>query len=312
MADLQDDAGRQEFKVARPPVFLNVDGSLKLSEPQSDKSREDWALLDSALLNLNIAQQYIDESRHLVEHRLICFHYAVALLARYRGASNRSMLALARQYFVDSANWRFLPGPDADRLDDAHARVVCEAHYNLGVIDELSGDFESAEEYYGRAARTGQRRGPDYAGVEILAKFGVISAGIKSLKREVVSTIADGPIRRQTLLTQIAQLKDRIASEAASEAGKAPAAPAFTAGAPPEAGSSEIPWWQKVTSAFRSQREVGRVPAEPPRGNPFLRRNTTLTQILKKLTTFETDLGAGGATLSGLTEADDDFSPTLS
>ncbi len=39
----------------------------------------------------------------------------------------------------------------------------------------------------------GQRRGSDYAGVQILATFGAISVGIKSLNREGPTTIPDSP-----------------------------------------------------------------------------------------------------------------------
>jgi tetratricopeptide (TPR) repeat protein len=199
-------------------VHLDLDGSLKLSETSPDKSAHDRALLDSAIKNLYVAQQYIDESKHLVEHRLICFHYAISLLARYRSAYEKQILdligdhkgepthaqvarlnteekekiSLARHLLEDAANWRLRQDENTARLDDAYKRIVCEAQYNLGVIDEIEGRFQLAVDHYIRALNivferdsnatmAAERRGPIYSGVEVLARLGCISCSVRSL-----------------------------------------------------------------------------------------------------------------------------------
>src|ERR1019366_6080281 len=105
-------------------------GSPEVANPRADNANKEGSLLDSALFNLNIAHQYIDESKHLPEHRLVCFHYAVALLARPLSPPNPVMIGRARRYLLQAANWDFTPDEDAknrDQLLDSHRRIVCEA-----------------------------------------------------------------------------------------------------------------------------------------------------------------------------------------
>src|SRR5271154_2068637 len=126
MAEEQGNVPRQKPEAHSTSVHLDVDGSLRFSEAGVNTAAAGGTLLDSALFNLNVAQQYIDESKHIVEHRLICFHYAIALLARYRQPYNKAKIGLARQYLVDAANWRFFRDENAALLEDAHDRIVCE------------------------------------------------------------------------------------------------------------------------------------------------------------------------------------------
>jgi hypothetical protein len=135
-------------------------------------------LLDAASYNLNIAQQYIDSARFPAEHRLICFHYGIALLARYR--AKPEMRALARQYFEMAVNWRVEENDENARR--VFHRILAESYYNLGVIDELDGDYRSALDSYLNAILFAERGEQDtgsdglFIGVRILATFGLVSA----------------------------------------------------------------------------------------------------------------------------------------
>jgi hypothetical protein len=143
------------------------------------------SMLDSALYNLNIAQQYIDETAYLAEHRLISFHHGIALLARYRNDPGK--LAVAHQCLTDAANWQ-ISEKDWDTLGGSYMQIVCEAHYNLGVIEEIRKRFDRAVDHYEHAIDIDKRiagfqskrhcRSPRPTGVEVLAKFGSISAAI--------------------------------------------------------------------------------------------------------------------------------------
>ena len=140
------------------------------------------SMLDSALYNLIIAQQYIDETNYLAEHRLISFHHGVALLARYR--NNPDKLMVAHQCFSDAANWR-IDDDDWQQYGDAYLQIVSEARYNLGVIDELLSKPEEALEHYKHAiALDAKRHTAEWNGVKVLACFGTISAAVSLLMDE--------------------------------------------------------------------------------------------------------------------------------
>jgi len=252
------------------------------------REKIDGTLLDSALLNLNIAQQYIDESRHLVEHRLICFHYAVAILARYRDPYRKEMIHLARQHLVDATNWNLVD--DSRKLRDAHDRIICEAQYNLGVIDELEHKYDSSQEYYDCAAVAAEQKGPDYAGVEILAKFGRISARLKNAKKIGQSREIKFNLR---IRTEIELLLDRIERETQSQIGRAPTARAFTAtparpGEHPNFGQ----WLRKIFASLRKDSETEKEVSPPLATAPTLRANSTLALIEKKLNSFMEELSS--------------------
>ena|ERR1700722_14007262 len=155
-------------------------------KPTGDlKPNTGGSMLDSALYNLNIAQQYIDETAYLAEHRLISFHHGIALLARY--PSDPGKLAVAHQCLTDAANWQ-ISEKDWDTLGGSYMQIVCEAHYNLGVIEEIRKRFDRAVDHYEQAIDIDKRiadfhskrhyREPRPTGVEVLAKFGRISAAI--------------------------------------------------------------------------------------------------------------------------------------
>jgi tetratricopeptide (TPR) repeat protein len=116
------------------------------SKPQGGAANsQDGSVMSSALFNLMIAEQYIDATSRLPEHRLVCFHYAVALLAA--GRDDPAQRARARDYFRIALCWQ----ATADQKPETRGsidRIVCESHYNLGVIYELDEDYESAQESY--------------------------------------------------------------------------------------------------------------------------------------------------------------------
>jgi len=259
-------------------------------ELQPDRTRSDGALLDSALLNLNIAQQYIDESRHLVEHRLICFHYAIAILARYRDPYVKEMIHLARQHFLDAANWNL--DDESKELLNAQERIICEAQYNLGVIDELEERYDSSHEYYDSAASTAERKGDDYSGIEILAKFGRISVQIKNRQR--AELFRNGDLAHR-IINEIESLLLRIERETQTQMGKAPMARARAFSATPfrPVGQANFGRWvSRLLTSLKGK------PAEPTESTPRrtdelippLRGNSTLTLIQKKLNSLKKEL----------------------
>jgi hypothetical protein len=115
-----------------------------LAQPDEEKQKDagqnaNRSMLDSALYNFNIAKQHTDETAYLAEHRLINFHYGVALLARYRNVPEK--LTVAHQCFTDAANRKLKPNSEI-KYEIAYLRIVSEAYYNLGVIEELQAHFD--------------------------------------------------------------------------------------------------------------------------------------------------------------------------
>jgi hypothetical protein len=116
---------------------------------------QDSTLMPAALYNLMIAEQYIDETKFPAEHKLVCFHYGVALLATHRDDTVKR--GLASQYFAAAAGWQ--ASDDAnEESKEAIDRVVCESHYNLGVIEELGGNCHDATIHYERAISIATKR----------------------------------------------------------------------------------------------------------------------------------------------------------
>ena len=310
MNDQSLDSGEREPS-QEPATRLELSGSVELVDHNNQEVKSEVALLDSALFNLDIAQQYIDESVHLVEQRLISFHYAVALLAKYRNPLNLTMLGRARQYLVDAANWRFAADEHAERLADAHDRIVCEANYNIGVIDELEKQNESANEYYGKAIAIAADRG--YSGVEILARLGRISTAIKGMRVEINEEDARTAGRNKSL-SDIVRLKSRIISEAAGEEGKAPAARAFSIAATKRKDEVLSSWKRAAERLFQAKSRATESTVEAitsSRSEPPLRRNTNLSLILKRLSDFEKQLGVEEGNSNANTIDDETLPPNI-
>jgi hypothetical protein len=272
----QGDIQEEKAEPLQSNVHVNLGGSVKVVEAPPDKPKREGSLLDSALFNFNIAQQYIDESKHLVEHRLICFHYAVALLARYRADNNKAMIGLARQYLVQAANWPLPSNVRKHGGEDAHARIVCEAHYNIGVIDEIGHNYALAEGNYAQAIKIAKKR-RNYGGVEILAAFGQIST-----MKSVVAKSDDS--KRLEILYRIKMLKRRIN---AVQSSKAPAAGGFGSSGPADTGGLaswlsrfRMSWGTKLTAS----------PVASSMGEASHQTDTTLDLIRRKLDEFEREI----------------------
>jgi hypothetical protein len=276
VAESQDNVQEQKTEPTQSNVHVNLGGSVRVVEAPPDKPKREGSLLDSALFNLNIAQQYIDESKHLVEHRLICFHYAVALLARYRADNNEAMIGLARQYLVQAANWPLPANAGKGGGEDAHARIVCEAHYNIGVIDEIKRDYALAEDHYAKAIKVAKGR-LNYGGVEILATFGQIS----TMKCAVAKS--DSP-KRQEILYRIKMLRHRIntvqSSKAPAAGGSGATGSAETGGVGSWLSRLRISWGTKLTT----------LPLASSAGKTSPQADTTLDLIRRKLDEFEREI----------------------
>jgi hypothetical protein len=115
--------------------------------------------MPAALYNLMIAEQYIDETKSPAEYKLVCFHYGVALLAAYRNDPVKRHQA--GQYLATAAGWQAGKGEDQQQKA-AIDRIVSESQYNLGVIDELDGEYENVLTHYDLALKIAER--PDRAG----------------------------------------------------------------------------------------------------------------------------------------------------
>jgi hypothetical protein len=157
---------------------------------QSKPDEHDGTLMAAALFNLEIAQQYIDETRYLPEHRLACFHYGVALLAAYRNDPLKRIAAA--QCFSLAASWR-LETQDPTKQESIEKqksidRIVCESEYNLGVIDELDKKFDKDPVHYRNALRLAENR---FKNVEILARLGILSWRRAGTKRIFAADDAD-------------------------------------------------------------------------------------------------------------------------
>lgn len=141
------------------------------------------SLLDTATYNLDIAQQYIDEAKYLIEHRLICFHYGIALLARDRDDPDKR--AKAKQYLQTAANWS-IPSDAPPQLIEVYRRIAAEAFYNLGVIEELDQHFDLAHAKYCRSLEIARPGDGTFEGLRTLCDFGKIATGVARFKRNQV------------------------------------------------------------------------------------------------------------------------------
>jgi hypothetical protein len=212
------------------------------------------ALLGDATYNLDIARQYIDEARHLDEHRIISFHYGVALLADCRNrppqqtgssiaeAQASSKLALAAQCFLDVTNWGIRANATAAEVS-AYERIIAEAHYNLGVIQELQGHPKLAEQSYEAARAIAEAQSNRFEGVAILSRFGSISAQVASLD-------ANSPAgQREDIQIVIMKLMGELEDLDGRPAAKGPAPE-------PEEISPQAKLAERISNFFRTGRSI--------------------------------------------------------
>ncbi len=187
----------------QPPPAANANGATRMG-----------TLLDAAAFNLDIAQQYIDESRFVIEHWLINFHYAITLLARYRndpvrrGEAARSLLAI-----VNPSQKPKLP----DHHDGVSvARLVAEAHYNLGVCHELDGTWDLAAQSYVQAAEIARSQGEALHPVLVFAQIGFVSVRVAALREASVHERLAGQAPQSAsdanVIAAIQEIKARLES----------------------------------------------------------------------------------------------------
>lgn len=233
------------------------------------------SLIDTAIYNLQIAQQYIDEAKYRAEHRLICFHHGIALLARWRNVKEKR--ALARQYLEAAANWS-LPSDSSAPLVEGYCRIVAEAFYNLGVIYELDKEPVLAEESYRRALQTAPPAEPKFEGLRILCEFALVSIEQRKAITETVSAEW-----KAHLLRRITALQERIRN--------VDVAPTMLQDKPAYIEDQRPERLQRrpVSAAPESPRTTGAAKTQPTWSRPPS-RNLVLERILSKLELFTKDL----------------------
>jgi hypothetical protein len=317
-----EDPGRGE-KPGRPAAKaaaakLKPDSGKKdNTSEQQPPSSQDGTLMPATLFNLMIAEQYIDETRFPAEHKLVCFHYGVALLAAHRNDPVKR--GLAAQYLAAAAGW--VAGDDRnEEFSNGIDRIVCESHYNLGVIEELDGHYPDAEKHYGRAIRivSNHETSSDapnahqlgiFDNVGIVAQLGKISCNLKILEKarlparesagaqperkaekaeKAVPATPEEQERRvrmarediRTLKKVVKALRDRV-----HEKQSAPAPSSAAAGRPRSGMRLNFLRWGTAESASSSDRKALLESAEVA-----LRRQEILHAIESKLHEFESKL----------------------
>ena len=194
------DAGNDTY-AKKPQVANRADDSLDIgSAKKTSEIKQGSTLIPAAVNNLMIAQQYIDGTKFSIEHKLVSFHYGVALLAD--GRDDPYKRNLAREYLTAAAGWQPQESVD-DKVARAANRILCEARYNLGVIEELNENYGAAREQYSAALdltvgpnRAFRDDAPSYAATElgnvaVLAHLGWISADVAELRLEVLAGRSD-------------------------------------------------------------------------------------------------------------------------
>lgn len=177
-----------------------------MAEPAKPPSKlesaveDNRSLLDPALDNLSTARQFIDEGLFPYEQKLISFYYAFALLTRHREDPEKR--ALAKRFFVEAADWKdnavaeqmkwqseavderlFANAdvlPHEEEIQNAVTRIKLESFYNLGVLHHLDKEYEDALKNYSEAATNAKALLKNFRGLELLARFGRVSATIEA------------------------------------------------------------------------------------------------------------------------------------
>jgi hypothetical protein len=272
------------------------------SKPQDDAALkpQDGGIMASALYNLMIAQQYIDATNQLPEHRLVCFHYAVALLAA--GRNNPAQRAMARQYFETVLGWE-ASKLDPPKIRESIDRVVCESHYNLGVIDELETNYEAAQKSYKNATKLAEDRDGRFDNIAVLAELGSISSNTALIKAQSETikigkdiSPADMKLHAQLVKAvgkekrEINKLKEKI-KMLRELAPKPWQAPLSTAQAKPESVGTAVGLSEAAPEEVPPpQGDAEEAPRSSAKPHGVLRRPEILSQIEDKLDTFKTEL----------------------
>ncbi|MGO9795283.1 MAG: hypothetical protein ACLPLZ_04195 [Terracidiphilus sp.] len=319
-ASKPDQPDDQDASQPDQPDDTKASPSDQLVNQKGSKS-DDGALMTSALYNLMIAQQYIDATRLVPEYRLVCFHYAVALLAAHR--NDKTQRALARQYFDAALGSKADKDANPD-IRESIDRIVCESHYNIGVIDELDKLYPNAKESYQQAAAIAEKyRGkPENVGkfenVAVLAGLGSISSDMpaisdrwerikmqhKALRKlkgksqdaanQLVKLLTNQEgkflIKIREALAEIFALTERVRRliEIVPEPGRKPKS---TNQSPPGILNRTMQLFvSAVAPAPSSKADVKQVQPSDTEPHGVLRKHEILIQIQNKLTSFKREL----------------------
>jgi hypothetical protein len=165
------------------------------SETPSTTAHDNESLLDPAISNLNTARQFIDPALFPFEEKLISFYCGFAVLTRHR--DDPAQRAVAKRYFAESADWKEDEAvaqqhelhkqarhnsiehkqiPSEEEVRQAIKRIKLESFYNLGVLHHLDKEYQEAIGNYHAAADEAHGSGDDFRGVELLSRFGLLSA----------------------------------------------------------------------------------------------------------------------------------------
>lgn len=172
---------------AAPAAEANPNAPRASGDGTADKretTSQEGTLMSAAVYNFLIAQQYIDGTKFPPEYKLVCFHYAISLLAAYR--NDRAKRVLASQFLAAASAWEAGDEKDLSRKQ-AIDRIVCESHYNLGVIEELNGEFLKARTSYTAAVEIASNAAhPErFINVTLLARLGEISSEFQAIRKDV-------------------------------------------------------------------------------------------------------------------------------
>jgi hypothetical protein len=274
-------------------------GSTPVNDPGSS---HDITLMPTVLSNFMIAEQYIDETKFPDEHMLICFHYGVAMLAT--GRNVRAKREMASRFFTAALGWERGASKD-DARNEAIDRIVSESQYNLGVIDELNGDFSKAHEHYLLAVEisASEKYSVRFNNVSILAQLGIISSRIGSIRKEYPTKGSPEAEHRVeplfsgisvTLLKKIETTRTRISAlreQIEQLQKKVPEHPPQTLRAV-RAKASRIGGFLDFIrrSAMQSESTIpdeGEFTEEP---STILRRHEVLDEIIEQLGVFDSEL----------------------